>query len=70
MALNEAKSAGKEAVFLKKIAEARADTLVGGVVRAFSDGVHAFCLARVCRDMEEEIGMTTLNLTGSQWQDT
>ena len=65
MALNEAKSAGKEAVF-KKVAEARADTLVGGVLRAFSDGVHAFCLAKVCRDMEEEIGMKTLN----QWQDT
>ena len=43
--------------------EVQADTLVGGVVRAFSDGLDTLCLARECRDLEEEMGGTT-NLTG------
>ena len=35
--------------FLKRVTQA--DTLVGGVVRAFSDGMETLCLARECRDM-------------------
>ena len=45
--------------FLKRVADAQADTLVGGVVRAFSDGLDTLCLARECRDLEEEMGVTT-----------
>ena len=59
----------RKLAFLKKVAvtvavaEAEADMLVGGVMRAFLDERQSLCLVRECKDLEEELGVTT-NLTG------
>ena len=53
----------RKLAFLKKVAEAEADTLVGGAMRAFLDERQSLCLVRECKDLEEELGVTT-NLTG------
>ena len=44
----------RDLAFLKRVAEAEADTLVGGVMRAFSDEINPLCL---------ELGMAA-KLTG------
>ena len=51
--------------FLKKVVEAMADVLVGGVVRAFSNRLATLCLARECRDLEEEMAGRILG----RWED-
>ena len=52
----------RKLAFLKKVAEAEAGTLVGGAMRAFLDERQSLCLVRECKDVEEELGVTT-NLT-------
>ena len=52
----------RKLAFLRRVAEAEADTLVGGVMRAFSDERNLLCLVRECKDLEEELGVET-NLT-------
>ena len=48
--------------FLKRVTEAQADTLVGGVVRAFSGELNHLCLVKECKDLEEKMGIES-NLT-------
>ena len=47
---------------LKRVAEVEADTLVGGVIRAFSDEMNLLRLVSECKDLDKELGMET-NLT-------